>query len=236
MQADAYEFAEPRDIVADLKKEFCDGLASPKWSERKAALGTLREAAAYPRLAGSGDWGDVNRELKKAITKDSNIQVRAAGWGWVGWGGLTLPWEACRCAHCSVCRASFFTCAAAAPAPHHLQVVAEAILCVANIAKGLRREYKGPAMSMCPGVGLAATFRVFQFVQLTPLTDIDSACTTCARNPAVLLEKFKDKAAVVTRSAGEALDALSRHCFVLADVAEDVAAALAHQNPKARRY
>jgi hypothetical protein len=51
----------------------------------------------------------------------------------------------------------------------------------------------------------------------------------------VLLEKFKDKAAVVTRAAAEALGLMHRHCFGLADVAEDVAAALGHQNPKVRR-
>lgn len=45
-----------------------------KWSERKAALTMLKELAAYPRLA-NGDYADVNRELKKIITKDSNINV-----------------------------------------------------------------------------------------------------------------------------------------------------------------
>lgn len=35
LQADSYEFAEPKDIIPELKKEFWDGLASAKWSERK---------------------------------------------------------------------------------------------------------------------------------------------------------------------------------------------------------
>lgn len=35
MQVDSYEFAEPKDIIPELKKEFWDGLASAKWSERK---------------------------------------------------------------------------------------------------------------------------------------------------------------------------------------------------------
>lgn len=34
----------------------------------------------------------------------------------------------------------------------NVQVVAEAMNCTANIAKGLRKDYKGPAMSLCPGV------------------------------------------------------------------------------------
>jgi hypothetical protein len=40
----------------------------------QAALTTLRELAAYPHLA-NGDYADVNREIKKIINKDSNIQV-----------------------------------------------------------------------------------------------------------------------------------------------------------------
>jgi len=35
MQVDSYEFAEPKDIIPELKKDFWDGLASAKWSERK---------------------------------------------------------------------------------------------------------------------------------------------------------------------------------------------------------
>lgn len=52
--------------------------------------------------------------------------------------------------------------------------------------------------------------------------------------PAVLLEKFKDKASVVNKAAMEALLAMARYCFALADIAEDIAAALAHQNPKVK--
>lgn len=51
---------------------------------------------------------------------------------------------------------------------------------------------------------------------------------------AVLLEKFKDKSAVVTRAAAEALDMMSLYSFTLPDVAEDVVVALAHQNPKVK--
>lgn len=41
---------------------------------RQAALTILKELAAYPHLA-NGDYADVNREIKKIINKDSNIQV-----------------------------------------------------------------------------------------------------------------------------------------------------------------
>jgi cytoskeleton-associated protein 5 len=39
---------------------------------------------------------------------------------------------------------------------------------------------------------------------------------------------------VVTRAAAEALGLMHRYCFALGDVAEDVAAALGHQNPKVK--
>lgn len=73
-EPDSYEFAEPKDIIPELKKDFWEGLEAAKWSERKAALTQLRELAKYPHLA-NGDYGDVNRELKKIITKDSHQQV-----------------------------------------------------------------------------------------------------------------------------------------------------------------
>lgn len=50
----------------------------------------------------------------------------------------------------------------------------------------------------------------------------------------MLLEKFKDKASVVNKAANEALLAMARYCFTLADVAEDIAAALVHQHPKVK--
>lgn len=50
-KVDPYEFADPKDILVLLKKDFWEGLASSKWSERKDALGKLKEAASTPRLA-----------------------------------------------------------------------------------------------------------------------------------------------------------------------------------------
>lgn len=43
----------------------------------QGALTVLKDLAAYPHLA-NGDYADVNREIKKIITKDSNIQVRVS--------------------------------------------------------------------------------------------------------------------------------------------------------------
>lgn len=63
-QADPYDFSDPKPILGDLKKEFWEGLESKKWSERRDALAQLRGLATTPRIA-SGDYGDVNRELRK---------------------------------------------------------------------------------------------------------------------------------------------------------------------------
>jgi hypothetical protein len=58
--ADAYDFVDPKDILSELKKDFWEGLAAAKWSERKAALTQLKELAAAPKLA-NGEYLDVNR-------------------------------------------------------------------------------------------------------------------------------------------------------------------------------
>ena len=58
---DAYEFAEPASVLSELGKDFWEGLAAKKWSERRDALAKLRSLASAPKLA-SGDYGDVNRQ------------------------------------------------------------------------------------------------------------------------------------------------------------------------------
>ncbi|KAL6753732.1 armadillo-type protein [Haematococcus lacustris] len=74
-EVDPYEFAEPRDVLKDLKKEWGENLEAKKWSDRKGSLTQLKELCTYPRLASGRDvdYGDVNRELRKVITKDSNV-------------------------------------------------------------------------------------------------------------------------------------------------------------------
>ena len=70
---DGYEYAEPADILSVLAKEhFSDQLSAQKWSERRDALHRLKALASTPRLV-SGDYGDVLRELRKVIVKDSNV-------------------------------------------------------------------------------------------------------------------------------------------------------------------
>jgi hypothetical protein len=48
VQVDSYEFADPKDIIPELKKDFWDGLASAKWSERKVRSEWLRSINPSP--------------------------------------------------------------------------------------------------------------------------------------------------------------------------------------------
>ncbi|KAL4424717.1 hypothetical protein ABPG77_000060 [Micractinium sp. CCAP 211/92] len=52
---------------------------------------------------------------------------------------------------------------------------------------------------------------------------------------APILERFKEKNIVMSKAAEESLRTLAKYCFTLADVTEDVAAALDHKNPKVKR-
>ena len=70
----AYEYAEPAEILSSLNKEFWAGLAAKKWTERKESLLKLKALASQPRLQ-PGDYGDVLRELKKIIQKDSMVVI-----------------------------------------------------------------------------------------------------------------------------------------------------------------
>ena len=73
-EMDSYEFAEPADILSSLGKEFWEGLGAKKWTERRDALAKLKGVASQPRLA-PGDYGDVLRELRKIIQKDSMVVI-----------------------------------------------------------------------------------------------------------------------------------------------------------------
>ena len=52
--------------------------------------------------------------------------------------------------------------------------------------------------------------------------------------PAVL-ERFKDKNIMMSKAGEDALRAMATHCYSLADVADDLAAAMEHKNPKSER-
>ena len=73
---DAYDLVEPADVLGSLGKDFWKELTDAKWTIRKGALQHLKGLASQPRLA-TGDYGDVLRELRKIVTKDSNVVCQA---------------------------------------------------------------------------------------------------------------------------------------------------------------
>ena len=94
---DAWEISEPKDVLKDLTGEFWSSLKSAKWKERKDALGALRALLKQnPRLEPGADYHDVTGELKKVVTKDSNVSCVAEAVGCVGAvaKGLRGPYKA----------------------------------------------------------------------------------------------------------------------------------------------
>eukprot|EP00198_Chlamydomonas_reinhardtii_P006227 XP_001695563.1 microtubule associated protein [Chlamydomonas reinhardtii] len=82
--ADPYDYAEPKKVVQELTSaNFFAKLEEKKWTDRRDAVLFLKGLADTPRIA-SGDFGDVMRELKKLISKDSNVVVVAESINCVG--------------------------------------------------------------------------------------------------------------------------------------------------------
>ncbi|GIL58886.1 hypothetical protein Vafri_13702 [Volvox africanus] len=76
-EADPYDFVDPKKILPELKSDnFWDKLEEKKWTERRDAVLLVKGLADTPRIA-SGDYGDLMRELRKLISKDSNVVVVA---------------------------------------------------------------------------------------------------------------------------------------------------------------
>ena len=69
---DAYEFAEPVEVAKQLDKAFWEWMGAAKWTERRDALQRLKAITSSPKLA-PGDFADLLRELKKIVSKDSNV-------------------------------------------------------------------------------------------------------------------------------------------------------------------
>ncbi len=80
---DAYDLVEASDVLNSLGKDFYKQLVDPKWTIRKGALQHLKSLASQPRLA-PGDYGELLRELKKIVTKDSNVVCQAETIGCYG--------------------------------------------------------------------------------------------------------------------------------------------------------
>ncbi|KAI2622287.1 ARM repeat-containing protein [Xylaria nigripes] len=72
-EMDAFDLAEPQDVMSKLPPNFYDNLASSKWKDRKEALEGLFTALNVPRIK-EADFNEINRGLAKSM-KDANIAV-----------------------------------------------------------------------------------------------------------------------------------------------------------------
>ncbi|ETS80847.1 hypothetical protein PFICI_08376 [Pestalotiopsis fici W106-1] len=72
-EVDAFDLAEPQEVLSKVPASFHENLASSKWKERKEALEALYALLNVPRIK-DGDFGEINRGLAKCM-KDANIAV-----------------------------------------------------------------------------------------------------------------------------------------------------------------
>ena len=73
VEIDAFDLAEPQDVLSKVASDFHEQLASSKWKERKDALDALYVTLNVPRIK-DGDYGELARGLAKCM-KDANIAV-----------------------------------------------------------------------------------------------------------------------------------------------------------------
>eukprot|EP00051_Salpingoeca_urceolata_P019401 m.283246 g.283246 ORF g.283246 m.283246 type:complete len:2080 (+) comp19412_c0_seq6:220-6459(+) len=71
-EIDPYDLVEAVDILSKMSKTFFTDVRATKWSERKEALEGLLKVASVPKIQ-EGDFGDISKELKNVIAKDSNV-------------------------------------------------------------------------------------------------------------------------------------------------------------------
>ena len=72
-EMDAFDLAEPVDVMPKVPKDLYDQLASTKWKDRKEALDALYSALNVPRIK-DGAFDETVRALAKCM-KDANIAV-----------------------------------------------------------------------------------------------------------------------------------------------------------------
>lgn len=72
-EVDAFDLAEPVDVLPKVPKDLHDQLGSSKWKDRKEALDALYNAINVPRIK-DGPYDDIVRALAKCM-KDANIAV-----------------------------------------------------------------------------------------------------------------------------------------------------------------
>lgn len=72
-EVDAFDLAEPQDVLKKVPGDFSEKLASSKWKDRKEAVEALYAVLNVPRIK-DGDFGEINRGLAKCM-KDANVAV-----------------------------------------------------------------------------------------------------------------------------------------------------------------
>lgn len=74
--SDPFELLDPVDIVGQLPADFSTLLEAKKWQERKMALESLLALLEKnPKLLATADYGELVKNLKRLIGKDTNIVV-----------------------------------------------------------------------------------------------------------------------------------------------------------------
>jgi cytoskeleton-associated protein 5 len=72
-EIDAFDLAEPKDVLKEMPDNFYDRLGSSKWKDRKEAVDELLQIINVPRIK-DGDYHELNRGLAKCM-KDANVTV-----------------------------------------------------------------------------------------------------------------------------------------------------------------
>lgn len=73
---DAFDLAEPVDVLSSMPANFEEMMSSSKWKDRKEVLEALTTASNVPRIK-EADYGDVSRTLGKCVQKDANVMCVA---------------------------------------------------------------------------------------------------------------------------------------------------------------
>lgn len=72
-EMDAFDLAEPQDVLKKVPSDFSEQLASSKWKDRKEAVDALYQALNVPRIK-DGEFSEIVRGLAKCM-KDANVAV-----------------------------------------------------------------------------------------------------------------------------------------------------------------
>lgn len=72
-EVDAFDLAEPVDVLSKVPGDFLDQVASSKWKDRKDALDALQGVLSVPKIK-DGPYNDIVAALAKCM-KDANIAV-----------------------------------------------------------------------------------------------------------------------------------------------------------------